>query len=925
MQELNKVNYITKEYYCIFDSNWIISEVSDNFFRLFDSYNLFSVNNIFDVLKTKFNLDSGYVINKVAAEKTVVLENITALKCANNLSYRFEFKSLIGINNIQQIKYIIQISENAHEIDNSVNDETYDQFFNSSPAIKLLIDPETGAIVKASPSAVIFYGYPADKFLKMNISEINTLSKEQINQEMQNSLNLNRNYFLFKHRMADGQIKDVEIYAGPVKINNKNYLYSIINDITERLKIEKAFNNLHNDFVEALNSLSSPVALIDEMGNIAFLNNSWCNKTVPFLGNNLKIGDNFLDALNSKTMTGIQITKLIINEFINFIGTARDEYNYEYEYNGNYFLLKASFFKSSGDKILIINENITLQKKIELEQKNNETRLEALNRINNMSEFSIKQIADYSLDAAINLSNSDMGFLAFMDEAESVLTMYSWSGKVVNECKTINKPIIYKVENAGYWCEAARTRKPVTVNDYSASSVYKKGVPQGHVPIYKFISLPVIEDDKIVLVAAVSNKKTDYNELDVDNLKMLFEGMWKLIKRKIDKETIIEANEKLEKIDKIKTDFLSMVSHELRTPLTSIIGFNKLIKKKFNKIILPELNINDENMQKTCNEISEFFGIILSEGLRLTNLINDVLDISKIEAGKIEWNMQSIDAAEIIDSAVKSTLPLFQEKKLYLEIDIKPDLPKITGDLTRLVQVVINLFSNAIKFSNEGTVKCSASNFNETELLISVVDTGIGIGEEEQKDIFAKFKQASNTLNSSNKERGTGLGLAICREIVNRHGGRIWVESKAGSGSIFSFTVPINYSDNKWIQNNVDALLITLRENIFDILKSGKNIFLLIESDKRLLNLLEIAVKIEDFKPICFSNPLDAIVNLKNIYQKPDVIIINQNIQKTSDINIVSFVKNDPALFKIPIFIVKYKEEIIDSKPFFTIENYFVG
>jgi len=819
------------------------------------------------------------------------------------------------------------VNENANVCDNFAGSEMFDQFFNNSSAIKLLINHETGAILKASPAAAGLYGYPLDKLLKMNIGEFDMLSKEELKQEMQNAVSMKQNYFLLKNRMANGQIKDIEVYSSPVVINNRCYLYCIVNDVTERLKNEKAFIALRNDFIEALNSLSSPIALIDEIGNIIFLNNCWSaatGKTAPFLCAELKAGDNYFDSLYAKSMTGIRAAELIISEIFNFIATLRDEYIREYEYDGNYFLLKVSCFKSSGNKFMIINENITMQKKIELEQKNNEARLEALNQINSMIEYGVKQIADYALITAINITGSDMGFIGFMDEAESIVTIYSWSAQVMKECQMDKKPIIYKVEKAGYWGEAIRSRRNVIVNDYSAYSEYKKGIPPGHVPINKFISLPVIEDNKIVVIAAVSNKKTDYNELDVKNLEMLFNEMWKIIRRKTYKESIIEANEKLKKLDNIKTDFLSMVSHELKTPLTSIIGFNKIIKKKFEKIILPKSNLNDEQVQKAGKEISDFFDIVLAEGVRLNNLINDVLDISKIEAGKIEWNMQSIDVREIIDSAVKSTISLFQEKKISVEIDIKADLPKITGDLTRLIQVLINLFSNAVKFSGEGTVKCSASYYNDVELLISVADTGVGIGEEEQKSIFDKFKQASNTLNKFNKERGTGLGLAICREIVTYHGGKIWVESKLGAGSVFSFTVPVNYSDNKWITGNVNALSVSLRENIFDTLNYGKNIFVLIESDKRLLNLLEIAVKNEGVEPISFLNPLDAVVSLKNIHRKPDVIIVNQNIQKTSDINLISFVKNDPALFKIPIFIIKYKEEIVDSKPFFTIENYLV-
>ena len=192
--------------------------------------------------------------------------------------------------------------------------------------------------------------------------------------------------------------------------------------------------------------------------------------------------------------------------------------------------------------------------------------------------------------------------------------------------------------------------------------------------------------------------------------------------------------------------------------------------------------------------------IIVSEAERLTALINDVLDIAKMEAGRVDWNIQPTSPELIINRAIAATSSLFEQQGLQLIKDISPELPEVEVDCDRIIQVVINLLSNAVKFTEAGSVTCraivqtSASTeaselTSDQQLLISITDTGIGIAPEEQNGVFEKFKQVGNIL--TDKPTGTGLGLPICKQIVEYHGGRIWVESELGKGSTFSFTIPL--------------------------------------------------------------------------------------------------------------------------------------
>jgi signal transduction histidine kinase len=179
---------------------------------------------------------------------------------------------------------------------------------------------------------------------------------------------------------------------------------------------------------------------------------------------------------------------------------------------------------------------------------------------------------------------------------------------------------------------------------------------------------------------------------------------------------------------------------------------------------------------------------IISEGQRLTELINDLLDITKIESGNAEWKMEPVSVAEIIKQATTITSSSFELYGLELLSDVEDGLPEVVADRNRLVQVMLNLISNAMKFTEKGSVLCRARK-KDNEIIISVKDTGAGIHDVDQDKIFQKFKQTGTT--TTGKPRGTGLGLPICKEIVNHHGGRIWVESEPGKGSTFLFTLPI--------------------------------------------------------------------------------------------------------------------------------------
>ena len=177
-----------------------------------------------------------------------------------------------------------------------------------------------------------------------------------------------------------------------------------------------------------------------------------------------------------------------------------------------------------------------------------ESRLEALLRLDQMSEASLQEITGFALEEAVRLTKSKIGYLAFMSEDESVLTMHSWSKTAMTECAIIDKPIVYPVQTTGLWGEAVRQRKPVITNDYAAPSSLKKGYPQGHVPVLRHMNVPVFEGKRIVVVAGVGNKEEPYDESDVRQLTLLMRGMWKLIRRKQIEDALRDSEVRLRQI-----------------------------------------------------------------------------------------------------------------------------------------------------------------------------------------------------------------------------------------------------------------------------------------------------------------------------------------------------------------------------------------
>jgi signal transduction histidine kinase len=235
-----------------------------------------------------------------------------------------------------------------------------------------------------------------------------------------------------------------------------------------------------------------------------------------------------------------------------------------------------------------------------------------------------------------------------------------------------------------------------------------------------------------------------------------------------------QKGSQLEVASRHKSEFLANMSHELRTPLNAIIGFSQVLRQR----LFGEINEKQE----------EYLDDILSSGNHLLDLINDVLDLSKVEAGQVELELGTLSLREALERGVVMVREAATKQDVQLSLELAPGVDLVEGDERRLRQVIFNLLSNAVKFTPSGGSVVVASAREDGEVLVSVTDTGPGIAADDHERIFEEFQQTEIGVE---QREGTGLGLALSKRLVELHGGRIWVESEAGQGSRFVFTLPI--------------------------------------------------------------------------------------------------------------------------------------
>ena len=396
------------------------------------------------------------------------------------------------------------------------------------------------------------------------------------------------------------------------------------------------------------------------------------------------------------------------------------------------------------------------------------------------------------------------------------------------------------------------------------------------------MALPLKLGGSIIGALDVQSKESDaFGEDDVTLFTTLADQISVAIENANAYEISQQTVEEMKELDRVKSQFLANMSHELRTPLNSVIGFSRVILKGIDG------PINDTQEQDIT--------AIYNSGMHLLNMINEILDLSKIEAGKMDLQLEEVNISDVVNNAAKTAAGLIKDKPIQLITNVEPDLPLIMGDEIRISQVITNLIGNAVKFTEKGTITLEASLSenvkNKKEILFTVADTGIGIAPDDQGKLFQRFSQVDDS--PTRRTGGTGLGLSICRSLVELHGGRIGLlRSDVEKGSTFFFTLPVAAEPE---QVEIAA------EN------TDGNVILSIDDDPQVITLYERFLEPYGYKVVALTDPEQAVQRARDL--KPFAITLDIMMPGKDGWQVLNDLKRDEETRNIPVMICSILEE----------------
>jgi signal transduction histidine kinase len=442
-----------------------------------------------------------------------------------------------------------------------------------------------------------------------------------------------------------------------------------------------------------------------------------------------------------------------------------------------------SLLKTFADQAVIAIENVRLFQELETRTRELAESVGELRALGSVSQavsstLDLETVLATIVSHAVQLSSTDCGVIYEYNETNQEFHLrasHRMEAEVVEVLR--NAPIHLGQGATG---QAATTRAPVEVSDIANAREYTGARARPllvRLGYRSLLSVPLLREQQIMGALTVWRRRSGNFEPEVVNLLQTFatQSVLAIQNARLFRE-IEDKSRQIEAANRHKSEFLANMSHELRTPLNAIIGFSEVLGER----LFGELN----------EKQAEYTDDILSSGRHLLSLINEILDLSKVEAGRMELELTTFDLPLAVDNARTFVRERATRHSIALDVTVDDRLGEFVGDERKIKQILLNLLSNAVKFTPEGGRIGINARQADGSVEISVIDSGIGIAPEDQPKIFEEFRQVGSDY--AHKGEGTGLGLTLAKKFVELHGGRIWVESEVGKGSKFTFTLPIN-------------------------------------------------------------------------------------------------------------------------------------
>ncbi len=455
--------------------------------------------------------------------------------------------------------------------------------------------------------------------------------------------------------------------------------------------------------------------------------------------------------------------------------------------------------------------------------------------------------------------------------------------------------------NSSFMAGVTQSKQPVLLKEGAENSLFN---PDDVPDLQSLALVPLLAGNQFVGVIAVASlRRNAYTEDTIQLLQALSGTLTAIIQNARLLREVQEANQRLREVDKLKSQFLANMSHELRTPLNSIIGFSRVILKGIDGPL-------NETQSQDLSTIHE-------SGKHLLNLVNDILDQAKIEAGKMELSPTFFSIVELVKSVMSTAVGLVKDKPIRLHQELQADLPNVYADEFRTRQVLLNMLSNAAKFTRQGSITVSTFMIDDggrPMIQISVTDTGIGISKENIRRVFAQFEQVDNS--TARGAEGTGLGMPIAKSLIELQGGRIWLESEVGIGSTFSITIPTQAPDQPEGMPPPEEVSPELEAQVEQAIAEAETpdhrehrIVVVIDDEAGMISLYRRYLVKAGYEIIGTTNPDDGADLIVN-YQ-PRVVLLDVNMPKRNGWEVLQLLKDKDETFQFPVIVCS----IEDDKP----------